>query len=69
MTQSNHIDAEDLIGRLQDALAGTHGRELSVDAVRSLVSMEVSEWNNERAPQPVKRDAPLISHKIRLTSE
>ncbi|CAH0342096.1 hypothetical protein [Rhizobium sp. CECT 9324] len=69
MTQSIHTEAEDLIGRLQEALAGTHGRDFSVAAVRSLVSMEVGEWNSERDPQPIKQDFPLISHKIRLTSE
>ena len=69
MPQSIHTDAEDLIGRLQQALAGTHGRDFSLDAVRSLVSMEVGEWNSDRGPQPIKQVAPLISHKIRLVSE
>ncbi|WP_159949653.1 hypothetical protein [Rhizobium sp. 18065] len=69
MTHSTHTNAEDLIGRLQEALAGTHGRDFSIDAVRSLVSMEVGEWNDDRGPQPIKQVAPLIGHKIRLVSE
>lgn len=68
MTQPFKTDAEDLLGRLQAALAGSHGRDFSIDAVRSLVAMEVGEWNSERRPERPRHDIPLIGHPIRLSS-
>jgi hypothetical protein len=67
VTQSFKIDADDLAGRLKLALAGTHGRDVLLGSVRSLVAIEVAEWNSERR-QPATNDIPLIGHPIRLTS-
>ncbi|MDQ0419385.1 hypothetical protein J2045_000395 [Peteryoungia aggregata LMG 23059] len=41
MTQSPNNLTEDLLARLGDALAGAHGRPLCLDAVKSLVGIEV----------------------------
>lgn len=46
----------DLVDRLGSALAGTHGRPVTVDALRSLVQMEVAEW---RADNPQQNDNAL----------
>jgi hypothetical protein len=72
--QSPNNQTEELLGRLKDALAGTHGRDFSADAVRTLVSLEVSEWKDdcrtqEPTAEPTRADAPLINHRIRLSSE
>lgn len=74
MTQSPNNLTEDLLARLSDALAGTHGRAVSLDAVRSLVDLEVQEWNADHCPQENKAGAarleqPLLGHRIRLSSE
>lgn len=74
MTQSPNNLTEDLLARLGDALAGTHGRPLSLDAVKSLVGIEVQEWNMDRCPQDsragvARTEQPLIGHRIRLSSE
>lgn len=73
-TQSPNTQTEELLGRLKDALAGTHGRAFSADAVRTLVSLEVAEWKDDCQPQgstaeTVRVEAPLINHRIRLTSD
>ena len=73
-TQTPNTQTEELIGRLKDALAGTHGREFSPEAVRTLVSLEVSEWKDDcRTQEPTvertRAEAPLINHRIRLSSE
>lgn len=73
-TQSPNTQTEELLGRLKDALAGTHGRAFSADAVRTLVSLEVAEWKDDCRPEDgageaVRADAPLINHRIRLSSE
>ncbi len=74
MTQSPNNLTEDLLSRLGDALAGTHGRELSLDAVKSLVNLEVQDWNmdhrGDMSPAgTVRVEQPLIGHRIRLSSE
>jgi hypothetical protein len=74
VTQSPNNLTEDLLSRLGDALAGTHGRALSLDAVKSLVGLEVQEWNMDRCPDDSRsgeghRDTPLIGHRIRLSSD
>ncbi|PYB72481.1 MULTISPECIES: hypothetical protein [Rhizobium] len=74
VTQSPNTQTEELLGRLKDALAGTHGRAFSADAVRTLVSLEVAEWKDdcrpeESAAETVRAEAPLINHRIRLSSE
>lgn len=74
MTQSPNNLTEDLLSRLGDALAGTHGRVLSLEAVKSLVNLEVQEWNMDSRPDPNPAGAapveqPLIGHRIRLSSE
>jgi hypothetical protein len=38
----------DLVDRLGSALAGTHGRDVSLTSLKSLVQMEVAEWNADR---------------------
>ncbi|MDH4440506.1 MAG: hypothetical protein QE284_08975 [Rhizobium sp.] len=72
-SQSPNTQTEELLGRLKEALSGTHGREFSTDAVRTLVSLEVAEWKDDCQPQPtaatVGGNAPLINHRIRLSSE
>lgn len=72
--KSPNTQTEELLGRLKDALAGTHGRTFSADAVRSLVALEVAEWKDDcraQAPvgEPAAPTAPLINHRIRLSSE
>jgi hypothetical protein len=74
VTQSPNNLTEDLLGRLSDALAGTHGRELSLDAVKSLVQLEVQDWNIDRCPDDgragtARAEQPLIPHRIRLSSD
>lgn len=74
MTQSPHNLTEDLLSRLSEALAGTHGRALSVEAVKSLVQLEVQDWNMDHSaeaspPVTARVEQPLIGHRIRLSSE
>ena len=74
MTQSPNNLTEDLLGRLGDALAGSHGRTLSLDAVKSLVQLEVQDWNIDRCPDEsqagtARVEQPLIPHRIRLSSD
>lgn len=74
MTQSPNNLTEDLLSRLGEALAGTHGREVSLDAVKSLVQLEVQDWNIDRCPDGTQAGAPrveqpLIGHRIRLSSD
>ncbi|MBX9468699.1 MAG: hypothetical protein KL839_13010 [Rhizobium sp.] len=74
MTQSPNNLTKDLLSRLGDALAGTHGRELSLDAVKSLVDLEVQDWNLDRCPDDSRSgtarvEQPLIGHRIRLSSD
>ncbi len=74
MTQSPHSQTEDLLSRLGDALAGSHGRALSLDAVKSLVQLEVQDWNIDRCPAEsltgtARSEQPLIGHRIRLSSD
>jgi hypothetical protein len=74
VTQSPNNLTEDLLSRLGDALAGTHGRVVSLDAVKSLVDLEVQEWNADQCPQDSRAgtarvEQPLIGHRIRLSSE
>jgi hypothetical protein len=74
VTQSPNNLTEDLLSRLGDALAGTHGRVVSLDAVKSLVDLEVQEWNADHCPQDSRAgtarvEQPLIGHRIRLSSE
>ncbi|TPP06753.1 hypothetical protein [Rhizobium glycinendophyticum] len=73
-TQSPNNQTEELLERLKDALAGTHGRAFSPDAVRTLVSLEVAEWkddcqSNRSTAETRRAEAPLINHRIRLSSE
>ncbi len=73
-TQSPNTQTEELLGRLKDALAGTHGRAFSADAVRTLVSLEVAEWKGDCQPQAptaetVRVETPVINHRMRLTSD
>jgi hypothetical protein len=73
-TQSPNTQTEELLGRLKDALAGTHGRAFSPEAVRTLVSLEVAEWKDdcqltELTAEPIRAEAPLINHRIKLSSE
>jgi hypothetical protein len=68
VTQFFKTDGDDLFGRLQSALVGSHGRDVSIDALRSLVALEVGEWNNDRETSPGSRDLPLIGHPIRLST-
>lgn len=74
MTQSPNNLSEDLLSRLSDALAGTHGRELSLDAVKSLVNLEVQDWNLDHRSHSnpagaAHMEQPLIGHRIRLSSD
>lgn len=74
MTQSPNNLTEDLLSRLGDALAGTHGRVVSLDAVKSLVELEVQEWNADHCSQDgrtgaARSEQPLIGHRIRLSSD
>lgn len=74
MTQSPHNPTEDLLGRLGEALAGTHGRERSLDSVRSLVQLEIQDWQMDRAADAdvagaARSEQPLIGHRIRLSSD
>jgi hypothetical protein len=74
VTQSPHNPTEDLLSRLGEALAGTHGRELSLGAVKSLVQLEVQDWNIDRCADmkgagAARAEQPLIGHRIRLSSE
>ncbi|KPF46539.1 hypothetical protein IP76_03940 [Rhizobium sp. AAP43] len=70
MPQPNNTTlTDDLLSRLQDALAGTHGRALEWDSVKALVSLEVSDWKEDQGIARAPRNVPLIGHKIRLTSE
>lgn len=70
-TQSPNTQTEELLGRLKDALSGTHGRAFSPDAVRTLVSLEVAEWKDDcqSTAEPLRTEAPLINHRIKLSSE
>lgn len=70
-TQSPNTQTEELLGRLKDALAGTHGRAFSPEAVRTLVSLEVAEWKDDcqSTAEPLRAEAPLINHRIKLSSE
>ncbi|MFN3508452.1 MAG: hypothetical protein ACK4ZU_13290 [Allorhizobium sp.] len=74
MTQSPHNLTEDLLNRLGEALTGTHGRELSLDALKSLVQLEVQDWHMDQCPAEGRAGAapmeqPLITHRIRLSSD
>jgi hypothetical protein len=74
VTQSPQNLTEDLLNRLGDALAGTHGRALSLDAVKSLVQLEVQDWNIDRCHEDghagaARAEQPLIGHRIRLSSD
>ena len=74
VTQSPNTETEELLGRLKDALAGTHGRAFSAEAVRTLVSLEVAEWKDDCQPagspaETRRAEAPLINHRIKLASE
>ncbi|MGL4197253.1 MAG: hypothetical protein ACRCSX_05760 [Allorhizobium sp.] len=74
MTQSPHNLTEDLLSRLGEALAGTHGLSVSLEAVKSLVQLEVQDWNIDRSPEDglsgaVRVEQPLIGHRIRLSSD
>lgn len=74
MTQSPHNPTEDLLSRLGEALAGTHGRERSLDAVRSLVQLEVQDWRMDSGADAsvagaARSEQPLIGHRIRLSSD
>lgn len=73
-TQSPNTQTEELLGRLKDALAGTHGRTFSPEAVRTLVSLEVAEWKDDchstdATAETRRAEAPLINHRIKLSSE
>jgi hypothetical protein len=58
-----------LVGRLAVALAGTHGRSVSVASLKSLVTMEISEWKSEEGLQsPPQGNIPLIAGRAWLTS-
>jgi hypothetical protein len=74
VTQSPNNLTEDLLSRLGEALAGTHGREVSLDAVKSLVQLEVQDWNIDRCLDEsragtARSEQPLIGHRIRLSSD
>ncbi|MFN7093457.1 MAG: hypothetical protein ACK4P4_23260 [Allorhizobium sp.] len=74
MTQSPHNPTEDLLGRLGEALVGTHGRERSLDAVRSLVQLEIQDWQmdcgaDSAVAGAARSEQPLIGHRIRLSSD
>jgi hypothetical protein len=68
MTSTSQKDVKLLVEKLAHALAGTSGRDMSVDAIRTLAAMEVTEWKNEVYPQPPSRQksAPLIAGPIQL---
>jgi hypothetical protein len=73
-TQSPNTQTEELLGRLQDALSGTHGRTFSPEAVRTLVSLEVAEWKHDfhsadATAEGRRTEAPLINHRIKLSWE
>jgi hypothetical protein len=51
MTSGPHRHSELLVERLSHALAGTSGRITTVDSVRSLVALEIAEWNRETCHQ------------------
>jgi len=74
VTQSPQNLTEDLLSRLGEALAGTHGRSVSLEAVKSLVQLEVQDWNIDRSPEDglsgaARVEQPLIGHRIRLSSD
>jgi hypothetical protein len=74
VTQSPHNPTEDLLSRLGEALAGTHGRERSLDAVRSLVQLEIQDWQMDSGADSsvagaARSEQPLIGHRIRLSSD
>jgi hypothetical protein len=74
VTQSPNNLTEDLLARLGEALAGTHGREVSLDAVKTLVNLEVQDWNIDhrsdiKPATAVRVEQPLLGHRIRLSSD
>jgi hypothetical protein len=48
MKSEAQIHIKLLADRLAHALAGTRGRIVSIDSIRTLVALETTEWNSER---------------------
>jgi hypothetical protein len=63
MTVKPQGSVNNLVNRLAHALAGTEGRSVSIESLRSLADLEISEWKHEAgAQQPSDRQStPLIA--------
>jgi hypothetical protein len=61
---------EALTNRLAFALAGTHGRTVSAASLRSLASVEISEWKSDAGllRSDPKGNIPLIAGRAWLAS-
>ena len=58
MATSSESSAMDLVNRLAHALSGTDGRDVTLDSLRSLVRLEVSEWRAETLDKSPTTAAP-----------